>query len=170
MFFFQFPEQPDAVKLNLAVELEKGAHDYDLPRIREQLAQAPRPLLDNIQRFLVDEFKPIPDKEPRVTERFRSIMQDLAAGTLNAEDDTVGLWKEFSPQQAEMQADLKRLGKLLSMTLVGRWEEDGQRSYRYRTEFEDATLLQRLVLDGQNRIALIRSESVETKFGVGADR
>jgi len=43
----------------------------------------------------------------------------------------------------------------------------GHRSYRDRTEFENATLLQRFVLDGQNRIALIRSESIETKPGAG---
>jgi hypothetical protein len=120
-----------------------------------------------MKRFLVDEFKPIPDKEPQVTERFHAIMQDASVGTTKAEDYTAELWKEFSPKQAEMQADLKRLGKLLSMTLVGRWDEAGQRSYRYRTEFENATLLQRFVLDGQNRIALIRSESIETKPGAG---
>jgi len=51
------------------------------------------------------------------------------------------------------------------MTLVGRWDEEGQRSYRYLTEFENATLLQKFALGGQNRIALILSESVELKSG-----
>lgn len=37
IFFFRFPNQPDAVKLNLAAELKKGDHAYDLSKIDEQL-------------------------------------------------------------------------------------------------------------------------------------
>lgn len=37
IFLFRFPDQPDAVKLNLAEELKKGRHFYDIPKISEQL-------------------------------------------------------------------------------------------------------------------------------------
>lgn len=58
---------------------------------------------------------------------------------------------------------MKRLGALASITLVDRWDEDGQRNYRYRAEFENATLLQHYVLDSGNRIALIQSDDIELR-------
>jgi hypothetical protein len=71
IFLYPFPDRDDEVKLNLAAELKKGAHYYDMLQIQEQLAQAPRPLPLRMKRFPVDEFKPIPDKEPKVTELLR---------------------------------------------------------------------------------------------------
>ena len=37
IFLFRFPDQPDAVKLNLTEELKKGRHAYDIPKIGEYL-------------------------------------------------------------------------------------------------------------------------------------
>jgi predicted choloylglycine hydrolase len=37
IFLYRFPDQPEAVQLNLANELKKGRHSYDLPKIAEQL-------------------------------------------------------------------------------------------------------------------------------------
>jgi len=37
IFLFRFPDQPDAVKLNLADELKKGRHGYDIPKAAEQV-------------------------------------------------------------------------------------------------------------------------------------
>src|SRR6185369_1805347 len=45
IFLFPFPDREDEVKFNLALELKKGGHYYDMPQIHEQLTQAPRPLL-----------------------------------------------------------------------------------------------------------------------------
>jgi hypothetical protein len=49
------PDLGERVTLNLAAELAKGAHYYDLPNIRAQLAEPPRPLLDNMKRSARDE-------------------------------------------------------------------------------------------------------------------
>ena len=78
IFLYPLSERDDEVKFNLAAELKKGGHYYDMPQIKEQLAQASRPLLLNMKRFPVDEFKPIPDKEPEVTAHLRSMIQDTA--------------------------------------------------------------------------------------------
>jgi len=51
------------------------------------------------------------------------------------------------------------------MTLVGRSEENGQRSYRYRLEFANATVLQRFVLNEQNKLVSGGSEAAELKPG-----
>ncbi len=37
IFIFRFPDQPEAAKLNLAAELKKGRHAYDIPKLGEQL-------------------------------------------------------------------------------------------------------------------------------------
>jgi hypothetical protein len=141
---------------------------YDIPQIRQQLAQAPMPLLNNMKRFFLDEFKPIPDQEPNITKHLHAMIQDASIGAMRPDDYTVELWKELSPRQTEVQDDLKRLGDFVSMTLVERWDQDGRRNYRYRTEFENATLLQHYVLDAQNKVALIQSESMELKPKAGA--
>jgi hypothetical protein len=43
IFIYRFPDQVEPVKLNLAEELKKGGHFYDIPQLREQLGQKPRP-------------------------------------------------------------------------------------------------------------------------------
>ena len=68
IWLFPLGEQKDEAKLNLAVELAKGGHYYDMPGIREQLAHATlQPLLTNMKRFFMDEFRqsPIPRRRLR---------------------------------------------------------------------------------------------------------
>lgn len=163
IFLFQFHEQNDSVKLNLAIELAKGAHYYDIPQIRRQLARAPIPLLTDMKRFLLDEYKPIPDREPNVTKHIRAIIQNAVDGSLRPNDYTAELWKKLSSSKKEIQADLNSLGEFVSLTLVDRGAEGRNRSYRYRVEFKNAVLLQHYALDTQNKVALIQSESFERK-------
>ncbi len=111
----------------------------------------------------MEKWEPIPDREPDVTKHLYAIVEDMFGGTVRPGDYTADFWKEFYPNQKELQADLKRLGGFISMTLVARWDEDGWRNYRYRTEFANATLLQHYVLDKQNKVALIQSDDIESK-------
>lgn len=165
IFLFQFPDRDDDVKLNLAVELKKGGHYYDMPQIREQMSRGPLPLLNNMKRFLLDEFKSIPDKEPKVTTRIRAMIQDVFGGTMRAGDYAADLWKELASKQKEIQADLQGLGDFVSVTLVDRRDEDGRPSYRYRMEFKKATVLQYFLFDEQNKVVSSRSEGLEWKPG-----
>lgn len=164
IFLFTSPDWEHEVKLNLETELAKGAHYYDLPKIRLQLAEAPRPLRHEMKRFLLDEFKPLPDQEPHITKRLQAVLEEARNGAMQAKDYTSEFWKEISPGQKELQADLLRLGRLVSMVLVDRGSEQGQRWYRYRIEFEKTVVLQRIVLDGQDRIALVQSEGAEERI------
>jgi hypothetical protein len=41
---YRFPDQGEAVKLNLAEELKKGGHFYDIPQLQVQMEQKPKPL------------------------------------------------------------------------------------------------------------------------------
>ena len=160
IFLFPFPNRDDEVKFNLAVELKKGGHYYDMPQIRQQLKQAPRPLLVGMERLLLDKYKPIPDKEPQVTTHTRAMLQDALEGKARAEDYTAELWKEVAPKQVETQDAIKSFGPLIALTLVERSETNGKRSYRYRLEFEKNTLLQHLVFDEQNKLAVGTTEDI----------
>jgi hypothetical protein len=88
IFFFPVPGRDAEVKLNLAVELKKGAHYYDMPEIKSQLTQEARPLPANMKRFAFDEFKPIPDQEPKVTAQVRAMIKDVLDGTLRTDNMT----------------------------------------------------------------------------------
>jgi hypothetical protein len=163
IYIFPFYERLEQVKLNLAVELKKGAHYYDIPHIGQQLSQPPLPLLYSMKRLSLDKLQPISDREPIVTKHLCAILRDMFKGNLQPDDYSADLWKEFYPKQNEIKTDLKRLGGLISMTLVERWDEEGLRHYRYRTEFANATVLQHYVMDKQNKVVLIRSDDIEIR-------
>jgi hypothetical protein len=163
IFLFLFPDQAESVKLNLADELKKGPHYYDIPKVRQQLSQPSMPLLNNMKRFILDEYKPIRDREPELTKHFRDMMQDAFGGVLRPDDFTAECWKEISPTQEELQAQTKALGSLVTLALVDRRAEGARRSYTYRMEFQKATVLQRFVLDERSKVALIETEGAEPK-------
>jgi hypothetical protein len=150
--------EPDA-KLNLAVELKQGAHYYDIPQIREQLKEPPRPIAA-MKRFVAEAFEPKPDPEPKVTARFRRMLKDTARGEMRAADYAPEFWKTISGKQKEIQADLNALGDLISVMPVERSKEGKYRSYWYRLEFTKATVLQIVMLDADNRVAF--GDSLDT--------
>ncbi len=95
------------------------------------------------------------------------MVQAASEGRVQPDDYTPEFWQQIAPKQKEIQADLDKLGGLLSMTLVERRAENGMRRYRYRIEFQDFRVLEVFVLDAQGKVALIQSEGAEPK--VGAD-
>ena len=160
IFLYPFPDRDDQVKFNLTAELKKCGHYYDMPQIKEQLPQAPRPLLADMQRLMLDKYKPIPDQEPEVTARVRSVFQSALDGTMRADAFTAERWKHEAPRQKQTQETLRTFGRLVSLTLVDHSTEGGKRSYRYRMEFEHCTVLQYMVLDAQNKIAESHGEDI----------
>jgi len=165
IYLLPIPGPDEAVKLNLAAELKKGPHFYDLPKLREQLAEEPRTLPYQFDRFPVDGFKPIPDLEPAVTDHVRRMIQDSMDGTMRSEDYAEGMWKIVSLKAKEIRDTARRIGPLGSMTLVDRTEHDGQRSYRYRLDCANAIVLDHLSFDAQNKIVGAFVEGIQWKPG-----
>jgi hypothetical protein len=162
IFIFRGSErEPDATP-NLAAELKKGAHYYDIPQIREQLKQPPRPITA-MKRVVAYAFQPMPDPEPKVTAQFRRMIDDAARGQMRAADYTAEFWKKISADQKKIQGEMKALGDLLAVEFVDRSTEAKERTYWYRLEFTKATVLQILMLDSQNRIAFGDSLDLEHK-------
>jgi hypothetical protein len=158
IFIYLLQTEPDA-KLNLAAELKKGAHYYDIPQIREQLKESPRPITA-MKRFVAEPFQPGPDPEPKVTALVRKMASDVARGEMRSADYAPEFWKTISGKQKELQADLNALGDLISVIPVERSKEEKERSYWYRVEFTKGTVLQMIVLDADNRVTF--SNSVDT--------
>ena len=165
LVLFPFPGRDESVALNLAAELAKGPHYYDLAQIRGQLTAPPQPLLNNMKRFYLDEFAPLADQEPAVTKRVRALIRESANGAMRPEDYAPEFWSAISSQQKKIQAELKDLGELVSLTLVGHHDGGSSRGYRYRVEFDRITVLQRFVFNEQNQVESIQSEASEFKPG-----
>jgi hypothetical protein len=160
IFLFTSPERDDPAKFNLPAELRKGAHYLDMSHIREQLTQAPRPLLDNMKHPRLEECQSIPDQEPKVTAHVRRMLQDVIDGTPHIDDFTAEAWSEAAPALRDMQAQLKTFGPFVSATLVARGKQDALRWYCYRMEFEKRTVLQRFVFDAQDKLASSQTEDI----------
>jgi hypothetical protein len=145
------------VKLSLTEELLKGEHYYDVPRISQQMQHAPKPWPSAASS------RSIPDTEPKVTARVRALLQDGIGGTMRAEDYTPEFWTVLTPKRESIKSDLKSLGDLISVTLVDRDEQAAKRTYWYRLEFNKMKLLQRFVLDDQNRLADVEVEDSQQR-------
>ncbi len=165
IFLFPDPERDASVHFNLGTELAKGGHYYDIPQIRRQRTESLLPLRNNMKSVFLDQVQPIPDKEPKVTRQLRAVLQAATDGNISADDYTAEMWQQLSPKQQELESEFKRLGRLISMVVVGRWNEDGHRNYRYVTTFEHAIVLQHYILDERNRIALLQSDDMQLKPG-----
>jgi CubicO group peptidase (beta-lactamase class C family) len=109
------------------------------------------------------DYQPIPDKEPKITDRVRSINDREDRGKLSAADFTPAVWAELSPWRKQMQQDGKTFGAALSLVLVERTTEAGRRSYRYRVQYKFGTILLHVVFDDQNKIAVWKVEDVDLK-------
>jgi hypothetical protein len=158
------PVQTVEIKLNLTDELKKGDHYYDMPAILEQSKQALRPLPKYMRRFPLDEYKPIPDKEPQVTKHVVAILSDEARGFPREEDFTEEFWDtELVPNLERGRAESKRLGEPVSIKLVEREEAGGMRSYRYRVEFTVGVGLLYVVFDAKNKVTNWRGEAFEPR-------
>lgn len=113
--------------------------------------------------FFALDSKPIPDHNPNVTGHLLAVIKDAMNGAMRPDDYTPELWKQLSPAQKDIQADLKKNGAVISLTLIDRQVEEARVSYRYILEFKNARTIEHFVLDEHNEVALIQSEGGEGK-------
>lgn len=156
-------DQQAEIRLNLSAELDKGGHYYDMPQLTSQLNGAPLALRPGMKRFLSDGYTPVPDPDPAIDHRFKTLFESNATGTLKAEEFSPELWQQISPAIKEIQEEAKKLGRIEAFTLLERKVVDQQRSFLYLIEYENATLLQRFVLNGNNQLAVVKSEGWQSK-------
>jgi predicted choloylglycine hydrolase len=153
-------QEENEVTLNLAEELKKGPHFYELSRLRAQAGQAPRPLPPNMRRFPMDGIKPGHDKQPEITALVASRIRDAASGKMRAEHYSPELWEELSGNQAQIEKDLHAFGDFVGLSFV---ENRGDRTVCYRVDFSKATVLQSFTLTEAKIITASESEMMEWK-------
>ena len=113
-----------------------------------------------VPALMPPELKPIEDKEPQVTAFFREVLQKIAEGKADPEWFTPDWRKELFPDRIKALGEfVKSLGALKSLDLVERKEEDGLPAYTYRAAFSDRTMLLRLTLSPDGKIAGMRLAS-----------
>ncbi len=156
-------DQPAEIKLNLSAELAKGGHYYDMPQLNNQLNQSPLALRPGMRRFLHDGYTQVPDPDPAIDQRFRTLFESNATGSMKAEEFSPELWQQIAPNVKEIQEEAKKLGRIEAFTLLERIVTDQQRSYLYLIEYENATILQRFVLNDKNQLTVVKSEGWEQK-------
>lgn len=162
--FLALPGSQEAeIKISLSTELAKGGHYYDMPDIKKQLDQPLIPLRQDMKRFISDGYMPVSNPDVATDQRFRTIVESAATGTLNAEDFSPELWRQLSPMLTEIQEDSKKLGKIESFTLLEQNEKANPRSYLYLIEFENFTVLQRFFVDDKNKLMMIKPEAGDPK-------
>ena len=109
------------------------------------------------------DYQPIPDKETEITAHLRDIIDRAGFGKSQMADFTAAEWAEWKPWQKQAQLDRTAYGPPLSLVLVERMEENGNRSYRYQVGYKFGTVLLHVVIDDQNKIALWTGEDVDLK-------
>lgn len=157
------PDSERPITLNFAAELVKGPHYYDIPKLHEQLAAPPKPLLQNMRRLPLDAYKTIPDHSPEITAQIRGMLERSAREPLRETDYAPDFWKKLAPQAGEIHKQLRDLGPLNSIDRVETDPGDSPRAHRFRIDFEYATILVGYVLDEQNRIASIITGDIEQR-------
>jgi hypothetical protein len=162
---FLFPaSHSNGLKFNLPAELKKGPHYYDMPKIGAELAQAPKPLLDNMKRFFIDRFKPIADSEPNITTHIRAMIQETLQGKSQGDDYTSDFWNVIKPEGFSAIAEERSPNPWNEkLTLVDHQKAGEQSSYRYRVEFSDAQLLLRFVCTN-NQVCLITLDGMQLAY------
>lgn len=76
IYLYPIPDSNDEVTFNLAAELKKGGHYYDMPTIHEEIGQAPRPLLPIMMNFFPNNTvtnnapDPVPRLDPQICDRY----------------------------------------------------------------------------------------------------
>jgi len=166
IFLYQFHQQVDSIRMNLTDELAKGGHYFDMVEIHQQYSKPVLPLLMNMRRFIIDEFPPISDPDPKVTNHISKVIEDAIAGKMRAEDYNAVLWSSISPMQQDIQNDLKRFGSIQSIILVEYNIKMNRQINRYSFEFENIRSLMQFELDDQGKIVSFKSEASERKPGV----
>ncbi len=96
-------------------------------------------------------YQPIPDKEPDITARVRSLKME----ELRAEDCTPEFWQQLQQSRQAVNPDMAKanaaVGPLVNVTLVERTKDHGRPSYLYQMKYQNLNMnvLFRIIFDGE---------------------
>jgi hypothetical protein len=165
IYLYQYHQHLESMRMNLFTELSKGSHFFDMVQIHRQFYKPLMPLLMNMKRFVIDDFPPIFDPNPKITNHIHAAIEDATLGKMHAEDYQAELWSSISQMQKGIEDDLKRFGNLQSVILVECKNEGNRYINLYRLEFDKIRTLMLFEVDNQGKIVSFKSEASERKPG-----
>jgi hypothetical protein len=97
--------------------------------------------------------KEIPDTEPKVSDRIKRIISDLANGELDKRQLSGELagWLAGDLNQGFSEV-LRSLGPIQSMVLLERSEKDRELTYRYQLSYQGLNLTARCVINEEGKL------------------
>jgi hypothetical protein len=150
--FYNFASENGSTKFNLLEELKKGSHYYEIPDIANQIQQAIRPLLLNMNRHILFNYTLLSDQEPTITAEIKNLFSDVTSGKLRYDDLSEDLSNNLKQNEAGVKSMLERLGKLNSIELIHKTKNQELMEYSYIMKFENVRILWQFVLDDKDKI------------------
>ena len=125
------------------------------------MTETPLALPNDLQRFFLDRFEPLPEQEAGIQQRVRGALEDWTQGRLREGEFADAFLKELAGQAKEGSRDLERFGGLVSLALVGKELAASGKTFRYRVNFENAAVLMEFQFDSDNKISGAQTKGVE---------
>jgi hypothetical protein len=96
---------------------------------------------------------PIEDRKPQITQRLKSLLQQIAAGNTNHEDFAFISKQDLAEMMSGYQKTLKSLGSPREISLFARDESGDDQAYRYRARYDKGVLEVNLSYAANGKIA-----------------
>ncbi|MGV3773454.1 MAG: hypothetical protein ACO1QB_11170 [Verrucomicrobiales bacterium] len=159
--------------IDIAEELKKGGNYYDIPAIGKQMLEPPISLPSELKRFFLDEFEPSSFPDTALATRIKRLIMEAYQGKPNPADYDSALWAKLPPAP-EMQSQVRKLGAFIALQQVdsrkyfvneASKKAAGERTVRFKMEYEKGTALHRFTLNQANQVTAMRTEGFEGKPG-----
>lgn len=150
--FYQFGNKNLNTKLNLFAELEKGGHYYEPSQIAIQIKQPLRPLMLNMNRHILFNYKPLTGQEPEITAKIKKMFSKVSSGKLIYDDFSENLMKGVKNEEANMKSMFEKFGSLKSLELIHKKKLPEHVDYSYIMKFEKVTILWQFIIDDKRKI------------------
>ncbi len=150
--FYNFVNPTESTKLNLAEELKKGNHYYEISGIANQVKQPLRPLMLNMNRHILSINKPLADQEPEFTAKIKNLFSEVTIGKLKYDDLTDNFANDLKKDEANIKSIFGKFGKLNSLSLIYKGKKEEFVDYSYVMKFEKVTILWQFLVNDNNKI------------------
>lgn len=141
MTFFNFKTNSESTTINLFSELEKGSHYYEIADLEKQIQEPSKPLVLTMNRLVLFEYPTNIEDDSQVTSLIEKILTYGAKGEFPSEYYSESKRKEWIAEKEDVQSLIKSLGKLKSLHLVEKKDENNFSTYGVLSIFEDIRVL-----------------------------
>lgn len=141
MSFFNFKTNSETITVNLFNELDKGAHFYDMADLKHQLQEPTKPLFLPMNRLVLFDFSKEIDDELDIKPLIEKIFMFGAKGEFPPKYYSDNLRKEWISVKESVESQIKSLGKLKSLHILDKKNEEGFITYGVVSVFDKIRVL-----------------------------